>query len=76
MSRMTLELVCVHASLEAMEASGADNHFLPTGTEGFKFILTTGTALSVQSGYVPSLAAGMATANPHKFSLPLRHCRA
>lgn len=54
----------VHASLEA------------TGTEGFEFILTTGTAISVQSGYVPSLAAGMATANPHKFLLQPRHCKA
>lgn len=42
---------------------GAGNHFLATGVEGFKFILTTGTAMPVPAGYMPSLVIGMAAAN-------------
>ena len=45
---------------------------MPTGMKGFQFILTNGTEVLVQPGYMPSLAAGVAAANPTKFLLQAR----
>lgn len=56
----------VGAPIEAMEASGGRQSVFTNWHERL-FILTAGTAVPVHPGYMPSLAACMAAANPTKF---------